>query len=124
MVIEISPTQLLKAQASIVVTLLGILMEVRPVQPKNAPYSILVTEFGMMMEVNPSQSQKADSPILVTVLGIIVLLHPTTSLFVFVTIIALQSSRESYTILFSSTLIEVKPLHSRNRELLPIQSFC
>ena len=46
---------------------------------------------------------------LVTLLGIIVVLHPECSVFVAVSIIALQLFRESYTGFPSSTTIEVKP---------------
>jgi len=45
----------------------------------------------------------------VTEFGIIVFLQPATNLFVAVSIIALQLSRESYVALFLSTITEVSP---------------
>ena len=59
-----------------------------------------------MIEVSDSHSKKQYSPRLVTVEGILVFLHPTTIIFFSVSIIALQSSRESKVVLFSSTRIE------------------
>ena len=46
---------------------------------------------------------------LVTELGITVFLHPTINVFVFVFIIALQLSRESYFVFPDSTSIVVRP---------------
>ena len=63
----------------------------------------------MVTEVKPLQPEKAYSPIEVTELGMIVLLHPAISVFVEVSIIALQLSRESYFVFPLSTTIEVKP---------------
>ena len=56
---------------------------------------------------------------LVTVLGMIVFLHPTIKLFVAVSIIALQFSRESYFVLLLSTVTDVRPEQSLNG-LIPI----
>ena len=67
-----------------------------------------VTELGMEIEVIPVHLSNTFSPIEVTVLGIIVLLHPEISVFVAVSIIALQLSRESYLLLPLSTVIDVK----------------
>ena len=47
---------------------------------------------------------------LVTLLGITVFLQPVINVFVDVFIIALQLSRESYTVFPDSTIIDVKPL--------------
>ena len=45
----------------------------------------------------------------VTEFGIIVFLHPKNKVFVFVSIIALQLSRESYFVFPDSTFIDVRP---------------
>ena len=50
-------------------------------------------------------------PITLTSEGIIVLKHPTISVFDSVSIIALQSCRESYFLLFFETIIDSKPVH-------------
>jgi len=57
---------------------------------------------------------KAQNPIADTSDGITVFLHPAISVFVCVSIIALQLSLESYTGLFSSTVIESKKLQYLN----------
>ena len=69
---------------------------------------MLVTLLGIVTEVKAEQPMKAYPSILVTLLGIIVVLHPKCSVFVAVSIIALQLFRESYTGFPSSTTIEVK----------------
>ena len=74
----------------------------------------------MVTLVKPLQPSNAQSPISVTELGIIVFLHPLINLFVAVSIMALQFSRESYTELPLSTFILVKPLQLPNA-LLPIE---
>ena len=94
------------------VTELGMVTEVRPEQLAKARSPIEVTELGMVTEVRPEQPVKALSPIEVTKLGMIVLLQPTINLFVDVSIIALQLSRESYVPLFLSTVTEVSPEQS------------
>ena len=68
----------------------------------------------MVTLVKPLQPSNAQSPILVTELGIIVFLHPLINVFVAVSIMALQFSRESYTELPLSTFMLVKPLQPRN----------
>ena len=55
---------------------------------------MLVTLLGMHMEVR-LQPPKALPPMLVTLLGITVFLQPVINVFVAVSIIALQLSRES-----------------------------
>ena len=92
------------------VTLLPIETEVKPRQRWKAANPMLVTLLGIVTEVKPEQA-KAFSPMLVTLLGITVVLHPKCSVFVAVSIIALQLFRESYTGFSSSTTIEVKPEH-------------
>ena len=69
--------------------------DVRLEQPMKAHSPMDVTLLGMVIEVRPEQSSKAELPMDVTLLGITVVLHPKTSLFVDVSIIALQPSRES-----------------------------
>ena len=73
-----------------------------------------VTELGMVMLVKPVHSSNAWLPILVTELGMIVFLQPLINVFVAVSIIALQFSRESYTELPLSTFMLVRPLQPRN----------
>ena len=62
----------------------------------------------MMIVLKEKQPPKAPSPIEVTLSGIIVLAQPTIRVLVEVSIIALQSSLESYTGFPSSTMIEFK----------------
>ena len=85
------------------------LTSVKPVQSANAFMSIKVTELGMVIDVNPVQPQNARGPIDVTEFGIVEFLQPTISVFVAVSIIALQLLRESYTLLPLSTTIDVIP---------------
>ena len=76
---------------------------------KSSP-PMLVTELGMLTEVRLEQLAKASSPMVVTPTGIVVFMQPLISVFDAVSIIALLFSRESYTALPSSTIIEVRPL--------------
>ena len=78
---------------------------------------MLVTEFGMITLVRPEQPENALPPMLVTEFGIIVFMHPTTTVFVFVYIIALQLSRESNIVFPDSTIIVVSPKQPLNAEL-------
>ena len=73
---------------------------------------MLVTLFGILTLVKPLQSSKAEEPMLVTLLGIVVFLQPVINVLVKVAIIALQLSRESYTVFPDSTIIDSKPLQS------------
>mgnify|MGYP003432417551 CR=1 FL=1 len=68
----------------------------------------------MVTLVKPLQPKNALPPIEVTELGIIVFLHPLINVFVAVSIMALQFSRESYTELPLSTFMLVKPPHLPN----------
>ncbi len=86
-------------------------MDVSPLQLAKAWLLMLVTLFGMVMEVSPLQPEKAEMPMLATPLGMVVFLQPATKVFVAVSIIALQSLRESYTVFVDSTIIDVRPLH-------------
>ena len=81
-------------------------------QLEKAQLPMLVTLLGMVMEVRLVQPEKALPPMLVTLLGIIVFWQPAIRVFVSVSIIALQLSRESYLVFPVSTLMEVRPLHS------------
>ena len=81
---------------------------VRPEQYQNASLPMLVTELGMVTLVRPEQPENALSLMLVTEFGITVFLHPTINVFVFVSIIALHLSRESYFVFPDSTFIDVK----------------
>jgi len=83
--------------------------EVSPEQYSKACPPMDVTVLGMVTEVSPEQYSKACPPMDVTVLGMIVLLQPTINLFVDVSIIALQLSRESYAPLFLLTVTEFSP---------------
>ena len=78
---------------------------------------MLVTLEGMVMEVRELQPQNAEFPMLVTLEGIIVVLQPWINVFVEVSIIALQLLRESYLLLFSSTIIDVRELQPQNASL-------
>ena len=88
---------------------MGIVTDVKPLH-MNAKEPIEVTLFGIVIEVKPLQYENAEEPIEVTLLGIIVDLQPEIRVLVSLSIIALQSSRESYLILPSSTIILVNPL--------------
>ena len=68
----------------------------------------------MVTLVKPLQPENELLPIVVTEFGIIVFLHPLINVFVAVSIMALQFSRESYTELPLSTFILVKPLQPPN----------
>ena len=76
-------------------TELGIVMLVKPEQPQKQLCPKLVTELGIVMLVNPEQPEKQPSPKLVTELGIVVFLQPLNIVFVAVSMMALQFSRES-----------------------------
>ena len=70
-------------------------MLVKPEQNQKHPFPKLVTELGIVMLVKPEQSLKQYSPKLVTELGIVVFLQPLNIVFVAVSMMALQFSRES-----------------------------
>ena len=89
---------------------------VKPLHSWNAYSPIEVTELGMVTLVKPLQPENELLPIVVTEFGIIVFLHPLINVFVAVSIMALQFSRESYTELPLSTFMLVRPLQSRNAQ--------
>ena len=79
---------------------------------------IEVTLSGISIELSEVQLLKAESPIEVTPSGIIVVAQPAIKVLVEVSIIALQSSLESYTVFPSFTMIDLKELQYLNAELL------
>ncbi len=96
------------------VTELPMVTEVSPLQPENAQSLMVVTELGMVTEVRPLQPENALEPMEVTELGMVVFLQPFTSVFVAVSMMALQLSRESYVELPAATTILSRPLQPRN----------
>ena len=76
-------------------TELGIVMLVKPEQPEKQQTPKLVTELGIVMLVKPEQPEKQCPPKLVTELGIVVFLQALNIVFVAVSMMALQFSRES-----------------------------
>ena len=109
---HVKPLQKVNAKSPILVTLLGIVILVKPLQQEKALLPMLVTLLGIVILVKPLQPEKAQEPMLVTLLGITEFLQPVINLFVDFSIIALQLSRESYTVFPDSTTIDVKPLQS------------
>ena len=99
---EVQPS---KAPSPIHSTDSGIIMLLSDEQPSKAPSPIFFTDSGIIMLLSDEQPSKALSPIFVTDSGIIVDLQPKIRVFVFVSIMALQPSRESYTGLSSATTI-------------------
>ena len=69
--------------------------------------------FVMTMLVRP-ELENANSPMLVTEFGMTVVLHPTINLFEAVSIMALQSFRESNVLLPEFTTMLVRPEQSAN----------
>ena len=70
---EVMALQLLKADESIVVTLLGIVMEVSEVQFRKVPKLIAIKDalVGSVTEVREVQFRNANKSIVVTLLGIV-----------------------------------------------------
>jgi hypothetical protein len=66
---------------------------------------------GIVTDVRPEHPKKARYPIDVTLLGITVFLQPATRVLVAMFIIALQLSRESYTVFPFSTDMDVRLEH-------------
>ena len=75
---------------------------------------MLVTVLGRVMEVREEQLLNAPTPMLVTELGMMVDWHPAIRVLETVSIIALQFSRESYTVLPLSTTMEVREVQRLN----------
>ena len=74
-----------------------------------------------MIVLKEKQPPKAPLPIEVTLSGIIVVAQPAIKVLVEVSIIALQSSLESYTVFPSFTMIEVKEVLQYKKAELPIE---
>ena len=108
----VKPLQPSKAPPPMLVTLFGIVILVKPLQPSKAKEPMLVTLLPIVTLDKPRQPLKAQYPMLVTLLGIVVFLQPVINVLVKVAIIALQLSRESYTVFPDSTIIDSKPLQS------------
>lgn len=100
-----------KAFSPIAVTELGIVMDSSLEHPKKAHSPIVVTNSGIVMDIREQQPKNASSPIVVMVLGMMVRQQPAINLFVFVSMIALQSSLASYFLLFGATVRLVSPEH-------------
>lgn len=81
-------------------------MDSRKEQPEKQLVSKLVTDEGSSIDVSEEQLEKQYSPKLITDEGIRVFLHPVTIVFDSVSMIALQSSRESYFGLLTSTTMD------------------
>ena len=96
-----------KASLHISVTISGITMSVNALQPWKSLSFISLTESGMTILVKLEQWEKALKPIFCTELGMTVAEQPAISSLHAVSMMALQFSRESYTLLFSSTEIFV-----------------
>ena len=92
---SVKPEQPQKHSSPKLVTELGIVMLVKPEQTEKQDLPKLVTELGIVMLVKPLQPPKHISPKLVTELGIVVFLQPLSIVFVAVSMMALQFSRES-----------------------------
>ena len=78
-----------------VVTVDGIVRELSPEQQVKAPSIMVATELGNSMARNPPQLEKAATPMVMTLPGMVLLLQPQIRVLVAVSIMALQSSRES-----------------------------
>ena len=90
---------------------LSTLIDIRSLQTVKPSYPpSLVTLEGIMIDDIPSLQYKALPSMDVTLLGIIVFLHPKIKVFEAVSMMALQSLRESYLGLSLSTLIDESPL--------------
>ena len=105
---------------SIEVILSGITIELKEEQYQKAELPIEVTLSGITIELKELQPLKASSPIEVTLSGIIVVAQPVIKVLVEVSIIALQSSLESYTVFPSFTIIVLKELQPL-KVMLPIE---
>ena len=108
MVTEVKAPLLEKAQLDIFEMLFPIVIEVRLSHSEKAKSIIYFILLGMSIEVKLEQPLKAYGLIVVTLEGMIVFWHPTTKELDAVSMMALQLSRESYTVLSASTVMEVK----------------
>ena len=92
---ERSPVHSKNALLPIISRLAGMVMAVKPLHPSNADLPIDLTPSGITIDSSPLHDLKALYLMLVTLSGITVLEHARSNLFVAVSIIALQLSRES-----------------------------
>ena len=83
------------------------------VHSKKAASLIIWTLLGIFMLFSPLQVENAATPMPFTLLGIVELQQPFIRQLSLVLIIALQSSRESYVGLFSSTDMDVRKSESK-----------
>ena len=100
------------------VTELGMVIVVNPDSAK-AQSPMEVTELGISIETRLVQPPNASIPMEVTELGMMVVLQPLIRVFVAVSMMALQLSRESYTVFPSSTVM-VSKLVQPSKGLIPI----
>ena len=77
------------------VMLSGILIEVSPEQPANPSHPMLVTLSGIVIEISPEQPANPSPQMCVTPSGIVEFLHPKANVELDVSMMALQSFRES-----------------------------
>ena len=110
MVMDVKPLQNWKQPSPKLVTDSGMMTDVKPLQNSKQPLPKLVTDLGTVTDVKLKQREKQYSPKLVTELGIVLFLQPTISLFVAVSMIALQFSLESYIGLSAATIKLSRPL--------------
>ena len=121
MLVDVSIIALQLSRESYTLLFLSTVIDSREEQPLKQLDPKYVTEDGMVIDVREVQSQKQLNPKLVTEDGMTVVLHPRIILLVDVSIIALQLSRESYTLLFLSTVIdsrEEQPLKQESPKLV------
>ena len=96
----------------------GKMIPAKPVQPLKVPYPLYpsdivpieITELGIVISVNSVQLVKAQSPRTTTLLGITVPLQPAINVWVAVSTMPLQLSRESYIWFPGSTIMLVSLL--------------
>jgi hypothetical protein len=85
--------------------------ELRSVQFEKTEALIVFTLLGITIEVNPAHPANALDSRNVTLLGMKEFLHPLIKWLEAVTMMALQFSRESYTVFPSLITIDSRPLH-------------
>ena len=106
---EVSELQVWNAPWPMLVTASGITIDERPEHCAKALFPMEVTASGISMETNPLWPLNAELPMATTDSGIIVFLQPETSVFVAVSMTALQPFLESYTALPASTTMLSMP---------------
>ena len=114
MVTSLSELQLQKAKVSISFTDVGMVIPSSEVQSMKALSPIYITPSGIVIFLGDVQPENAYCPIVVTDSGINVVLQIAIRVFVSVSIMALQPSRESYTGLPSATTTLSSDVQSLN----------